>query len=77
MHPVSASLHGANGLMLGMASAKALGLGDPVKLDERCSLEARSPDLRKSHLYLRQGAGRHRLPGKKHYALVDQDPSHL
>jgi hypothetical protein len=30
----------------GMPSANALGLGDPVKLDERCSLEAHSPDLR-------------------------------
>ena len=32
----------------GMASANALALGDPAKLDERCSLEARSPDLRTS-----------------------------
>jgi len=31
---------------LGMASANALALGDPVKLDERCSPEAHSPDLR-------------------------------
>jgi hypothetical protein len=29
-----------------MTSANALVLGDPVKLDERCSPEARSPDLR-------------------------------
>jgi len=48
VHPVSASLRGANCLTLGMASANALALGDPAKLDERCSLEARSPDLRTS-----------------------------
>jgi len=48
VHPVSAALRGANGLTLGMASANALALGDPVKLDGRCSLEARSPDLRQS-----------------------------
>jgi len=29
-----------------MPSAHALGLGDPVTLDERCSPEAHSPDLR-------------------------------
>jgi hypothetical protein len=29
-----------------MPSANALWLGNPVKLDELCSLEARLPDLR-------------------------------
>ena len=29
-----------------MPGANALGLGDPVELDERCSPEAHSPDLR-------------------------------
>ena len=28
----------------GLPSAHGLGLGDPVKLDERCSLEAHSPE---------------------------------
>jgi len=32
--------------MVGLPSANAVVLGDPVELDERCSLEARSPDLR-------------------------------
>ena len=43
------SMHGCWGL----PSAHALGLGDPVKLDEQCSLEAHSP---KPHLTLAPGA---------------------
>ena len=38
---------------VGLPSAHALGLGDPVKLDERCSLEAHSPDLRHFRAFLR------------------------
>jgi len=39
-HPTTAHL------TLGMPSANPLWLGGPVELDERCSLVARSPDLR-------------------------------
>jgi hypothetical protein len=41
----------------GIVQRSCLGLGDPVKLDGRCSLEAHSPDLRHFHM---------RLPLKKH-----------
>jgi len=42
--------HEAGCLTCGMTNANALVLGDPIKLDERYSLEARSPDLRHFHL---------------------------
>jgi hypothetical protein len=35
----------------GTTSANALWLGDSVKLDEQCSLEARSPNLRQSQAF--------------------------
>jgi len=47
-----------------MPSANALWLGDPVKLDERCSLE---PSLVQSAAFLTQGTGRKPVGGKKLY----------
>jgi len=47
--------------MLGIPSANALWLGDPTRLDERCSLEVRSPDLRDLQAF--SGFGFILLPG--------------
>jgi hypothetical protein len=40
-------------LTLESPNAHALGVGDPVKLDERCSPETHSPDLRQAFFWLR------------------------
>jgi hypothetical protein len=56
----------------GLPSAHALGLGDPVKLDERCSLEAHSPNLR----HIRQ-AVRARVASSFFCSQAESTPAHL